>query len=95
VVVQSVPGYSTVIGVPARVVFSGISADEEDPEEIFRDPMSQAIEYVLDRLPQMEQDIQALREAMNLETPEHEPVPPPRPVPLSKKSKMKKASNET
>lgn len=95
VVVQSVPAYSTVIGVPARVVFSGISADQEDPEEIFRDPMSQAIEYVLDRLPQMERDIRALREAVNLEHPDPEPAPPPQPVPLSAKSKTKKASNES
>lgn len=95
VVVQSVPAYSTVIGVPARVVFSGISADQEDPEEIFRDPMSQAIEYVLDRLPQMERDIRALREAVNLEHPDPEPAPPPQPVPLSAKSKTQKASNES
>ncbi|WP_282011393.1 serine O-acetyltransferase [Nitrospina watsonii] len=95
VVVQSVPSYSTVIGVPARVVFSGISADQEDAEEIFRDPMSQAIEYVLDRLPQMERDIRALREAVNLESPDSEPAPPPQPVPLATKSKIKKASNES
>ncbi len=94
VVVQSVPAYSTVIGVPGRVVFSGISSEQEDPEEMFRDPMSQAIEYVLDRLPQMEQDILALKEAVKLESQDPESVPP-EPVPLSQKSKMKKVSNDT
>ena len=94
VVVQSVPAYSTVIGVPGRVVFSGISSEQEDPEEMFRDPMSQAIEYVLDRLPQMERDILALKEAVKLESDGTESVPP-EPVPLSQKSKMKKASNDT
>lgn len=62
VVVQDVPEYCTVIGVPGRVVFSGVSAAQEDPEEMFRDPMAQAIEAVLDRLPQMERDIRALKE---------------------------------
>ena len=61
VVIQDVPEYCTVIGVPGRVVFSGISAEQEDPEEMFHDPMAQAIEAVLDRLPQMERDIQTLK----------------------------------
>ncbi len=91
VVVQSVPEYSTVIGVPGRVVFSGISADHEDGEESFPDPMAQAIECVLDRLPQMEKDIRLLQDA--LETQEEETPPPPEPVPL-KKTGMKKASND-
>jgi len=91
VVVQSVPEYSTVIGVPGRVVFSGISADHEDGEETFPDPMAQAIECVLDRLPQMEKDIRLLKDA--LESPEEETPPPLEPVPL-KKPGMKKASND-
>lgn len=94
VVVQSVPEYSTVIGVPGRVVFSGISADFEDLEETFSDPMAQAIEVVLDRLPQMEKDIRSLKDAVKLESPEEETLPPPpEPVPL-KKTGMKKASND-
>ncbi len=64
VVVQDVPEYCTVIGVPGRVVFSGVSAAEEDAEEMFRDPMAQAIEAVLDRLPQMERDIRFLKERL-------------------------------
>jgi len=96
VVVQSVPEYSTVIGVPGRVVFSGISADFEDSEEVFlEDPMAQAIECVLDRLPQMERDIRNLKEAIGLKTLEKETPVPPQPVPLNKKVALKKASNET
>jgi len=93
VVVQSVPEYSTVIGVPGRVVFSGISADFEDLEETFSDPMAQAIEVVLDRLPQMEKDIRLLKDAVELESTEEAAPPPPEPVPL-KKTGMKKASND-
>lgn len=93
VVVQSVPEYSTVIGVPGRVVFSGISADHEDLEESFPDPMAQAIEVVLDRLPQMEKDIRMLKDAVEPESTEQEIAPPPAPVPL-KKTGMKKASND-
>jgi serine O-acetyltransferase len=93
VVVQSVPEYSTVIGVPGRVVFSGISSDFEDLEETFQDPMAQAIECVLDRLPQMEKDIRSLRDALDLDSTEEEKPPPREPVPL-KKTGMKKASND-
>ena len=93
VVVQSVPEYSTVIGVPGRVVFSGISADFEDLEETFSDPMAQAIEVVLDRLPQMEKDIRSLKDVVDLESKEEATPPPPEPVPL-KKTGMKKASND-
>ena len=84
VVVQDVPEYCTVIGVPGRVVFSGISAEQEDPEELFRDPMAQAIETVLDRLPRMEQDIRQLREEISQlksklkDHPASEPVPVPK-----------------
>ncbi|MDH5762643.1 MAG: serine O-acetyltransferase [Nitrospinota bacterium] len=93
VVVQSVPEYSTVIGVPGRVVFSGISADFEDLEETFPDPMAQAIEAVLDRLPQMEKDIRLLRDSLAKNSTEEKTPPPPQPVPL-KKTGMKKASND-
>jgi len=92
VVVQSVPEYSTVIGVPGRVVFSGISADFEDLEETFSDPMAQAIEVVLDRLPQMEKDIRSLKDVVELESTGEATPPPPEPVPL-KKTGIKKASN--
>lgn len=96
VVVQSVPEYSTVIGVPARVVFSGISAEHEDSEEVFlEDPMAQAIECVLDRLPQMERDIRTLKETVGIKTLEKETPVPPQPVPLNKNAALKKASNET
>ncbi len=94
VVVQSVHEYSTVIGVPGRVVFSGISADFEDLEETFSDPMAQAIEVVLDRLPQMEKDIRLLKDAVELESAKATTPPPPEPVPL-KKTGMKKASNDS
>jgi hypothetical protein len=68
------------------VVFSGVSAEQEDPEEMFRDPMAQAIEAVLDRLPQMERDIQALKgrveelssEAATSHTPDTVIIPKPR-----------------
>jgi serine O-acetyltransferase len=66
VVLQNVPEYSTVIGVPGRVVFSGISADLEsdDGQESFPDPVAQAIECMLERLPKMEKEIRSLREAV-------------------------------
>ena len=65
VVLQDVPEYSTVIGVPGRVVFSGISSDMEDDDEgleSFPDPVARAIECMLDRLPQMEKEIRQLKE---------------------------------
>jgi len=67
VVLQEVPEYSTVIGVPGRVVFSGISPDLEEGtgEESFPDPVARAIECMLDRLPKMEKEIRSLREALN------------------------------
>lgn len=64
VVLQDVPEYSTVIGVPGRVVFSGVSSDLEDEDglESFPDPVARAIECMLDRLPQMEKEIRQLKE---------------------------------
>ncbi|MBC8283037.1 MAG: serine O-acetyltransferase [Nitrospinae bacterium] len=66
VVLQNVPEYSTVIGVPGRVVFSGISSEMEDEEgpESFPDPVARAIECMLDRLPQMEKEIRHLKETL-------------------------------
>jgi serine O-acetyltransferase len=65
VVVEHVPEYSTVIGVPGRVVFSGISAEQEDDPQAFPDPVARAIECMLERIPQMEREIRALRELLN------------------------------
>lgn len=67
VVLQEVPEYSTVIGVPGRVVFSGVSSELEQitGEESFPDPVAKAIECMLDRLPKMEKEIRSLREAVN------------------------------
>ncbi len=66
VVLQNVPEYSTVIGVPGRVVFSGISSDLEDDNgaESFPDPVARAIECMLDRLPEMEKEIRQLKETL-------------------------------
>jgi serine O-acetyltransferase len=66
VVLQNVPEYSTVIGVPGRVVFSGISSDLEDDDEAesFPDPVAQAIECMLDRLPEMQKEIRQLKETL-------------------------------
>ena len=67
VVLQDVPEYSTVIGVPGRVVFSGITSEMEDDEgpESFPDPVARAIECMLDRLPEMEKEIRQLKETLN------------------------------
>mgnify|MGYP003687826875 FL=1 len=66
VVLQNVPEYSTVIGVPGRVVYSGISSDLEDDDgtESFPDPVARAIECMLDRLPEMEKEIRQLKETL-------------------------------
>ena len=63
VVLQHVPEYSTVIGVPGRVVFSGVAStyNGSDGEEAFPDPVARAIECMLERLPQMEKEIRELR----------------------------------
>ena len=55
------------IGVPGRVVFSGISSEMEDDEgpESFPDPVARAIECMLDRLPEMEKEIRQLKETLN------------------------------
>ncbi|MFQ5673863.1 MAG: serine O-acetyltransferase [Nitrospinales bacterium] len=66
VVVEGVPEYSTVIGVPGRVVFTGVGDGRQDEDGIqsFPDPMARAIECMLERLPQMEREIRALKEAL-------------------------------
>ena len=63
VVLEHVPEYSTVIGVPGRVVFSGVdfTQDEVSGEQAFPDPVARAIECMLERLPQMEKEIRELR----------------------------------
>ncbi len=67
VVLQHVPEYSTVIGVPGRVVFSGVTSKQssDNPEEAFPDPVANAIECMLSRLPQMEKEIRALRKVID------------------------------
>ena len=65
VVLQSVPGYSVVVGVPGRVVYSGVSTSSDNDEDSFPDPVAQAIECVLDKLPQMENEILALKEKLS------------------------------
>jgi len=78
VVLQDVPEYSTVIGVPGRVVFSGISPDLEEAtgQESFPDPVAKAIECMLDRLPKMEKEIRSLKEALKEQKEAHsDPVP--------------------
>ena len=66
VVLQNGPEYSTVIGVPGRVVFSGISSEMEDEDgpESFPDPVARAIECMLDRLPEMEKEIRHLKKTL-------------------------------
>ena len=63
VVLQHVPEHSTVIGVPGRVVFSGVNSmqTETNAEEAFPDPVARDIECMLERLPQMEKEIRELR----------------------------------
>ena len=63
VVLQHVPEYSTVIGVPGRIVFSGVAPTQDgaDGEDPFPDPVAKAIECMLERLPQMEKEIRELR----------------------------------
>jgi len=76
VVVQDVPEYSTVIGVPGRVVFSGVSSDYEDDDAALPDPMARAIECMLERLPKMELEIRQLKEDLRAQSPSEEADPP-------------------
>ncbi len=66
VVLQDVPEYSTVIGVPGRVVFSGVCPVQEDDAgpESFPDPVARALECVLEKLPQMQKEIRDLKETV-------------------------------
>ena len=78
VVLQHVPEYSTVIGVPGRIVFSGMTPTQDgaDGEEAFPDPVARAIECMLERLPQMDKEIRQLRKEMTgEETSDSEPEP--------------------
>lgn len=81
VVLQNVPDHSTVIGVPGRVVFSGISKKFENEEETFPDPVARAIECMLERLPQMEKEIRAIKETMKSQEKQGAVPPPPEPLP--------------
>ncbi|MBI5426915.1 MAG: serine O-acetyltransferase [Nitrospinae bacterium] len=94
VVLQHVPEYSTVIGVPGRVVFSGVSAREEtdDGQATFPDPVARAIECMLERLPQMEKEIRALKDALNLGE-KKDPAAPQSPVPLPSMKKVSGGHN--
>jgi len=76
VVLQDVPEYSTVIGVPGRVVFSGVSSEMEDEDgpESFPDPVARAIECMLDRLPEMEKEIRQLKETLKKNGISHSPI---------------------
>ena len=67
VVLQHVPEYSTVIGVPGRVVFSGLSPTQDgaDGEEAFPDPVANDIECMLERLPKMEKEIRELKKHLD------------------------------
>ena len=78
VVLQHVPEYSTVIGVPGRVVFSGAAPTQDgaDGEEPFPDPVARAIECMLERLPQMEKEIRELKKNLKNEK-KSEPGPVP------------------
>ena len=75
---QHVPEYSTVIGVPGRVVFSGVAPTQDgaDGEESFPDPVARAIECMLERLPQMEKEIRELKKNLKNEK-KSEPGPVP------------------
>ena len=85
VVVEPVPEYSTVIGVPGRIVFSGVSAEQEDGLQNFPDPMGRAIECMLEKLPQMEKEIRTLKDTVSEKT-----ISPP----ILKSQSMKKVSGD-
>lgn len=65
VVLQSVPEYSVVVGVPGRVVYSGVSSGPGSLEDSYPDPVAKAIECVLDKLPQMEKEIRSLKDKLD------------------------------
>ena len=75
--------YQLAAEVPGRVVFSGVSADQENEDglESFPDPVARAIECMLERIPKMELEIRTLKEALKERG---EAVPPSEPVPLKK-----------
>jgi serine O-acetyltransferase len=68
VVLQDVPANSTVIGVPGRVIYRG----ESDPLKSMdidmgksTDPVAQAIKCLLEKIPQLEKEIQDLKNSEN------------------------------
>ena len=68
VVLQHVPEYSTVIGVPGRIVFSGSTTEDgADGEEAFPDPVAKDIESMLERLPKMEKEIREIKKKLMVE----------------------------
>jgi len=66
VVLQHVPEYSTVIGVPGRIVFSGSTTEDvADGEDAFPDPVAKDIESMLERLPKMEKEIREIKKKID------------------------------
>jgi serine O-acetyltransferase len=100
VVLQDVPEYSTVIGVPGRVVFSGVCPVQEEEGEgnelTFPDPVARAIECMLEKLPKMEKEIRSLRETIDRlqgGNPAVESSDPSRQTPSSALKKVSGGSN--
>jgi serine O-acetyltransferase len=64
VVIRSVPDYSTVVGVPGRVVrIAGVTVNDELEHGKLPDPEGQAIEELTRRVEQLEAQVRALLEA--------------------------------
>ena len=69
VVVREVPPNSVVVGVPGRVTYrdgqrvGGIDLNQSD----LPDPLSKAIEQLVDRIQSLEADVEALRKALDAE----------------------------
>ena len=68
VVLQNVPSNSTVIGVPGRVIYRGKSDPLKSMDvdmEKSPDPVAQAIKCLLEKIPQLEKEIQELKNSDN------------------------------
>jgi len=64
VVLQDIPTNSTVIGVPGRMVYQDPGMQDSNGEYNWRvspDPVAQAIKCLLEKIPQMEKEIEDLR----------------------------------